>query len=442
MKMPAELFLLGAIILQVAAAAMAYRLIRITGRLSAWILISIALALMALRRIIPFARMIIGGSSAGVDPLNEFIGFALSAFMLAGIAMIGPIFERIFRSEEALKESERRFRSYFELPLVGVAIASKDRRWVTVNDRLCEILGLSRQELASTTIDAVTFPDDAAAEGALDRSLADRLADGYSLDKRFLRKGGEPIWASQAVRGVRDRDGSIGYLVVIVQDISERKKAEEGLRSSLGEKEALLRELYHRTKNNMQMICSLLHLESAQCDDPKLTEEFQAIEDRIASMSLVHEMLYVSRDLSSIDLSEYARDLSRLLIRSYEATSRGNVEVEVDLERLSVPLDRAIPLGLILNELITNSLKHAFPGDRKGHIRIGLVSKGGSELRLSVADDGVGVSPGFDFQNAKSMGLKTVLALVGQLGGEARFSADRGVECSITFGNTDIKPRA
>jgi PAS domain S-box-containing protein len=437
----AELFLLGAIILQATAAAMAFRLIRITGRSSAWILISIALVLMAVRRIIPFARMIIGGTSAGVDPLNEFIGFALSAFMVAGIAMIGPIFKRIFRSEEELKESERRFRSYFELPLVGVAIASKDRRWITVNDRLCEIIGLSREELASTTIDAVTFPDDAEAERALDRSVADRLADGYSLDKRFIRKGGEPIWVSQAVRGVGNQDGSLGYLVVIVQDISERKKAEEGLRVSLGEKEALLRELYHRTKNNMQMICSLLHLESSQCNDPRLTEEFQVIEDRIASMSLVHEMLYVSRDLSSIDLSEYIRDLSRLLIRSYEASSRGNVGVEVDLERLSVPIDTAIPLGLILNELITNSLKHAFPGNRKGRIRIGVAREEGSGVRLSVADDGIGVPPEFDFQNAKSMGLKTVLALVQQLGGSARFSADPGVACSISFKNAGVEPR-
>jgi PAS domain S-box-containing protein len=362
--MAAELFLAGAIVLQVAAAVLAFRLIRTTGRLSAWILISIALVLMAVRRIIPLARALLDIGATTVDPLNEFLGFLLSGFMVAGIAMIGPIFRRIFESEKALGESERRFRSYFELPLIGVAIASADKRLMTVNDRLCEILGFSGPELASMTIGDLTCPEDAERELALEGRVAAGAAEGYSLDKRFLRKDGTSVWTSQAVRCVRDAGGATAYLVVIVQDIAEQKKAEDGLRHSLSDKEALLRELYHRTKNNMQMICSLLHLESAHSGDPRVIEEFQVIENKIFSMSLVHEKLYLSRDLSNISLSEYIEDLAGILMQSY-AASPDRIGLEIDLASVRVPIDTAIPFGLILNELVTNALKHAFPNGRK-----------------------------------------------------------------------------
>jgi PAS domain S-box-containing protein len=436
--MISEIFLAGAILLQIAAAVMAFRLIRATGRLSAWIMISIALILMAIRRIIPFARALIDANSPPADPVNEFLGLVLSGFMAAGIAMIGPIFEKIFRSERELKESERRFRSYFDLPLVGVAIVSPDDRWMTVNDRLCDMLGLSRRELAERTVRSLTFREDAERELSLDRGIEEGRAEGYSLDKRFVRKDGETLWASQAIRCVRGVDGSIAYLVLIAQDIAERKRAEEGLRRSLGEKEALLRELYHRTKNNMQMICSLLNLESSHFDDPRITEEFHLIGDRIISMSLVHEMLYVSRDLSSIDLSEYIGDLCGLLAQSYGLTS-GRVSIERYLEPVRVPIDRAIPFGLILNELVTNALRHAFPGDRKGWIRIRVSKAAGDLVELVVADDGVGVAPGFDFSSASGMGLMTISALAEQLGGKAAFKRESGVECRVSFLNSTLR---
>jgi PAS domain S-box-containing protein len=438
----AEIFLSGAILLQIVAATMAFKLIRITGRSLAWIMISIALFLMALRRIIPLARSLSGDISTQPDTLNEFIGLLLSGFMTAGIFLIGPIFRKIFRSERELKESEQRFRSYFELPLVGVAIASSDKRWITVNDRLCEILGASRQELVSKNMDELTFPEDLERERALGRSVSEGRAEGYSLDKRFTLNGSGFVWTSQAIRCVRDAKGNPSYFVVILQDITERKKSEEGLRNSVSEKEALLRELYHRTKNNMQMICSLLNLESSQFDDPRVTEEFHLIGNKIISMSLVHEMLYVSRDLSSIDLSDYIEDLCRLLSQSYLANS-DDIGFEIRLEHVRVPIDTAIPLGLILNELITNALKHAFPAGRKGRIRVAVTRNESSSriLELVISDDGIGVPPGFDFKGAHSMGFKTIYALAEQLGGTALFSADQGVECRVPFNVSDDQPR-
>jgi PAS domain S-box-containing protein len=434
------LMLVGAIILQISAAFIAIRLIRVTGRLSAWVFISVALVLMAVRRIIPLARQLIDARGTTADPLNEFVGLLLSGFMLGGIAMIGPIFRRIFQSEKELGESERRFRSYFELPLIGVAIASADRRLMTVNDRLCEILGFPRHELAAMTIGDLTFPEDAERELALEGSVAEGAAEGYSLDKRFIRKDGTSVWTSQAVRCVRDPEGAPAYHVVIVQDIEEKKTAEEGLRHSLSDKEALLRELYHRTKNNMQLICSLLRLESAHSGDPRVAEEFQVIENKIFSMSLVHEKLYLSRDLSNISLSEYVEDLSGLLMQSYAAFP-DRISLEIDLASVRVPIDTAIPFGLIMNELVTNALKHGFPDGRKGRVRIGVAETGGDLIELVISDDGVGVPPGFNFDEAQGMGLKTVLALAEQLQGQVRFIAGQGVECRVTFRIAELEPR-
>jgi PAS domain S-box-containing protein len=433
-------FLSGAIVLQIAAATMAIRLIRVTGRQAAWILISIALTLMALRRAIPLARAILGDVSSTPDPVNEFIGLILSGFMAAGIGLIGPIFKRIFRFERELQESERRFRSYFDLPLVGVAIASSSKRWVTVNDRLCDILGFSRDELRSTSIDDMTFPEDLERERELERSVAEGRIDGFAIDKRFIRKNGSIAWTSQAIRRVRDAAEGQSYYIVILQDIAERKAAEEELRRSASDKEALLRELYHRTKNNMQIICSMLNLESAQSGDPRLTEEFRLISDKVASMSLVHEMLYVSRDLSSIDLAEYIMELCALLKQSYFSTA-DRIRFEIELESLRVPVNAAVPLGLILNELVTNALRHAFPDGRRGVVSISAKKGPGGAVELAIADDGVGAPPGFDFREARSMGCRTVFALVEQIGGSLVIASGKGVACRITYRPPDSDAR-
>jgi PAS domain S-box-containing protein len=431
--MSALIFLSVAIVLQIAAAAMAFKLVRFTGRRAAWMLISAALALMALRRAIPLVRAAIGDASSPPDPVNEFVGMVLSGLMAAGVGLIGPIFMRIFRSERELAESERRFRSYFEQPLEGVAIVSPSRRWITVNDRLCEILGRSREELRSAGMDEATLAEDRERERELDRGIAEGRADGYSLDKRVVRGDGTSTWVSEAARCVRNAAGEPAYYVVILQDIAERKKAEEGLRRSISEKDALLRELYHRTKNNMQMICSMLSLESDGCDDPRITEKFRLVCDKIGSMSLVHEMLYISRDLSSIDLGDYIQDLCAMLRQGY-LRAKGEVRLEISVdEGIRVPIDNAIPLGLILNELVTNSLKHAFPGSRKGCVRVSAKRSAAGEVELSVVDDGIGLPPGFDASRADSMGFHTVYALAEQLDGSVSVEAGRGVACSVRF---------
>jgi two-component sensor histidine kinase len=150
-------------------------------------------------------------------------------------------------------------------------------------------------------------------------------------------------------------------------------------------------------------------------------------------MSLVHEMLYISRDLSSIDLGEYVRDLCAMLQQSH-ISAKGEVRLEMSVdEDIRVPIDNAIPLGLILNELVTNSLKHAFPGNKKGSVRVSAKRSAAGEVELSVVDDGIGLPPGFDAPSADSMGFHTVYALTEQLGGSASVEAGRGVAFRVRF---------
>jgi PAS domain S-box-containing protein len=433
------LVLAGSVGLQVAAAVLAFRLIRVTGRHLAWILISIALLLMALRRVIPFLNAI-AGRSVELDPGYEGIGLVLSACMLVGVTLIKPIFERIFESELELEKSERRFRSYFELPIVGIAILSSDYRWVTANDRICELLGLAREELLGRSAEDLINPEDLERERKLRRSVEEGRAEGYSLDRRFAGGASRaPTWASQAVRCVRKEDGSVDYYVTIIQDISARKAYEEGLRGSMREKEVLLRELYHRTKNNMQVICSLLNLESSSSGDPKLIEEFHVMENRIRSMSLVHEKLYQSRDLSNIDLADYIRDLCALLVESYAAEGR-RPSLTTELAGLRVTIDTAIPCGLIVNELVANCLKHAFPGKREGRIYVSLALGEKGRAELGVRDDGAGISTEFEETESRGIGLRTARALASQLRGEltVRAAAGGGTSCSLSFNPASV----
>jgi PAS domain S-box-containing protein len=426
------LCLAAAILLQVAAAAMALSLIRVTGRSLAWILISAALCLMVVRRIIPFVGAMASQPSAS-DPAYELIGMLLSACMAAGVALIKPIFREVFESERRLAESERKYRGYFELPIVGFATVSEDRRWIAVNDRLCEMVAATREELVGAPVDDRTVAGDGGAEPGLASDALAGAIEGFVIDKRMTRgRSGEIIWVSQAARYVPGRDGAPGYFVLIIQDISERKAYERRLTGSLAEKEVLLRELHHRTKNNMQVICSLLNLECAKCADPKVAEEFHTIEGRIQSMSLVHEKLYRSRDLSRIDLAEYIGDLIELLTHSYGAEP-DRIRVTESLVSTLVPIDIAIPCGLILHEVISNSLKHAFPNERAGCLDIRLESQEDGRVRIAISDDGIGLAKDFDFRTCDGMGMRTIFALTAQINGEIAFDASRGVSCILCF---------
>jgi two-component sensor histidine kinase len=255
------------------------------------------------------------------------------------------------------------------------------------------------------------------------------------------RKDGQKRLLAWWCRALHDSEGQVVGALSTARDITERKQAEEQVKKALAEKEALLRELYHRTKNNMQVIIALLKMQASNLTDARLQAILQDTQNRIHSMALVHQKLYEAHDLSRVNLKEYIGDLVNLLMSSYRV-SPDRVSLVSEMDDLFVLIDTAIPCGLILNELLSNALKHAFPADRTGEIRIQLGRTRSGEIQLQVADNGVGVPQGFDFRRDGWMGLRTVFVIgESQLEGQVRFEANKGVLCQIRFRDDLYRPR-
>ncbi len=224
-----------------------------------------------------------------------------------------------------------------------------------------------------------------------------------------------------------------------VWQMLQQKRGRDQLRTSLDEKEVLLKEIHHRVKNNLQVISSLLNLQSSYVRDEGDMEIFRESQNRIRSMALIHEKLYQSGNVSLVDFPQYARSLANTLFRSYRSAD-SKVSLEVDFGDVSLGIDAAVPCGLIINELLSNALKHAFPGNRGGKVVLGLRELGG-KTRLTVKDDGIGVPGSVDVAKPDSLGLQLVNTLVAQIGGVLEVDRSNGTEFRIAFNAAEEKHR-
>jgi PAS domain S-box-containing protein len=213
-------------------------------------------------------------------------------------------------------------------------------------------------------------------------------------------------------------------------DVAEVKRAEDRLKASLREKEVLLKEVHHRVKNNLQVISSLLNLQSARIADPTVRAAFFASQTRVRSMALIHEKLYRSEMLAGIDFGDYLRTVTGDLVRSYSTT---NVTVEMETEVVHLPVDTAIPCGLIVNELISNALKHAFPPGTEGKLMIKVHRLSAAEVEFVVEDTGCGLPPTVDLKSMTSMGMTLVTSLTDQIGGTFSLTVPQGTRIAIRF---------
>jgi PAS domain S-box-containing protein len=241
------------------------------------------------------------------------------------------------------------------------------------------------------------------------------------------------LYQEQLERLVYERTAELAEANSHLQnEIIERRVAEELVTASLAEKEVLLKEIHHRVKNNLQIISTLLDLQSDNIRDEEAIRSFRESQDRIKAMALIHERLYESSDMASIDFGRYIGDLSVNLLDSYQ-TDPGRVSLKVDCGDISMEIDRAIPCGLIVNELVSNALKHAFPDGRKGEISIRLHSCDDGLVCITVTDNGIGMPSSLDIKKTATLGLQLVNMLARQLGGQVSMESASGTAFTIGF---------
>jgi len=299
--------------------------------------------------------------------------------------------------------------------------------------------GYTAEEVMTQSLDEVLTPSslDVALktlQEELTKMSMDRedITRSLTLELEHTCKDGSTVWAEVKMTGLRDANGLITGILGVSRDITERKKAEDRIKASLEEKEVLLREIHHRVKNNIQVISSLLRLQSHYIKDKKYKEMLKESQNRIKSMALVHEKLYQSESLASINFKDYIETLVRTLFRAYR-TSTDRIDLNLEVEDVSLDIDTAIPCGLIINELVSNALEHAFPDSREGEITISLHPVN-SFIELAVSDNGVGLPEGFDFRTTETLGLHLVTLLAeNQLEGEINVDQSRGTSFRIRF---------
>ena len=327
---------------------------------------------------------------------------------------------------------QAKFEAVVETAGDGIITADELGRVESFNAAAERMFGYAAEEITGESVRTLLSADAGDASAPLDVRLDESIGSRREASGR--RKDGSAFPVELNVGEVNFGERRIYTL--ILRDITERKREEEKLKSSLREKEILLKEIHHRVKNNLQIISSLLNLQSGHIRDPRALEVFKEGQGRVRSMALIHEKLYQSDDLARVDFYEYISNLAAYLFRSYEVNS-GAVTLNVESEDVLLGVDTAIPCGLIINELVSNSLKHAFPGGGSGSINITLRPAGPERLTLAVSDDGIGLPPGFDVRNTPSLGLQLVNTLARQLGGEVEVTGGAGAEFKITFRKGD-----
>lgn len=329
----------------------------------------------------------------------------------------------------ALRESEEKFRVLAETSSVPITIYQEDR-FVYVNPAMELLLDYSAEELYR-----MKFWEWAQGEvreqvrnNGLARLSGKTAADQYEIS--YPTKNGEErcVLISAGVMEYQGKPTGVASLL----DITERKRSEELLRASLVEKEVLLREIHHRVKNNLQVVSSLLFLQAQRFSDPELLACFLESQSRICSMALAHEQLYQSKSLSEISVKNYVESLVEQLQQIFLSPGQEEIDCQLEVDDLDLDIEKVVPCGLLITELLSNAYKHAFGDGHSGQVTISLQSSAG-QIELVVADDGVGLPADFDHSQVTTLGLQLVTALTNQLGGTLELEAEVGTRFRICF---------
>jgi two-component system, sensor histidine kinase PdtaS len=335
--------------------------------------------------------------------------------------------------ERALAKSEARFRRVVEAAPNAMVMISDRGQIEMVNAQAELVFGYPRSEMLGQPVEMLV-PERFRKHHPSLRKLffgdPKSRPMGAGRDLYGLRKDGSEFPVEIGLNPIETEDGAMVLSAIV--DISDRKSKERRIEAALKEKEILLGEVHHRVKNNLQIIHSLLYLQAAKITDPSLSKLLKESQNRIKSMALIHQTLYQSNDFARVDFGLFLDTLAPTLVSSY-AVEGGQAALSIDAAGVSLPINVAIPCGLIVNELISNALKHAFPKSRTGRIMVTLRNDLLHTVVLSVCDDGVGLPEGFDIRQSTTLGLQLVRLLADQLGAELDVSLSGPTRFELRF---------
>jgi len=385
--------------------------------------------------------LIMRGEPIGQIGLNKDVPFEEDekAAINLVVGQLASILERK-TVEEALRESEEKFRELFNNADDAIYLWRLDRdgkpgKCIEVNDVACRMLGYTRDELLQMTPMHINAEESKKKIPGIIKKLKKQKHITFEMAHKTKNGDRIPVEISSHLFTLRNDK----VILSISRDITHHKDVEQRIQKDLKEKEILLKEIHHRVKNNLQVISSLLNLQSSYIQDEQLLDIFRESQNRIRSMALVHEELYSTKDLSGIQFKQYVDRLVSYITRSYIDFSN-KIQLSTDIEKVNLPIGMAVPIGLIINELLTNALKHAFPPSFQGKpkIDLSLVKNRKHEYILTVSDNGIGLPGNFDLRKTQSLGMRLVHMLAeDQLEGRITLGKQTGTTFQIRLKLTE-----
>ncbi len=332
------------------------------------------------------------------------------------------------KAENAIRESEEKYRSLIESAKDPISVMDFNGIFILANSAGAHSLNMEPSELVGKSLMDI-FPESADQQIESIRKVF-KTGKGLEIELPVMHEG-VVGWYSTSIQPLFGPENNVKSVQTISRDITEIMETQKKLQVALEQKEMLLKEIHHRVKNNLMIISSLLSIQSRFIKDKEALGIFKESQNRAKSMALIHERLYRSTDLKRIDIGDYIRTLSNDLFHTYVVNSQ-KIQIKLDVEDVMVDINTAIPLGLIINEIITNALKHAFPNDMQGTLLISF-HRIDDKLKLEVSDDGIGFPKDLDYKNTSSMGLQLVNSLSNQIDAELNVFMEKGTCFQIIF---------